>query len=517
MKKQYDSSLLVKLGLPAVGLRPRSHPGEFIRYKLTPDKKHLRAIDYDWRRAALSGYLPLPRQQQQQQGAAEKPPRGGVYNPEDLPPLPKHGDNSEQKPREAGIKPPELDPIAYHGPLGKIVKKMMPHTEASGPSLLVQHLVSIGNLFGRHARVMGGAREHFTNLFAVTVGDSAVGRKGEALAMLKRYVIPTITKHDQKWRGRIVSGAASGEGLIYALRDPVGDDDGADDKRLLLEESEFGGLLTVIDRKDNKLGEILRDAWDGVDLNNMAMKNRDAKTRAFLKASNYHVSLNAHVTKAELNQKLPVGARTANGLANRILWVYSRRENILAQGGNFSAEMISSELADIIAGVQFASKIALLSLDGEAEPRWEQFYNDFHERIKDDDSEFARIIARGDVQTKRIALIFALLDCSPVIRIEHLEAAIAIWRYCERSARWAFFEGEFSPTAQRIHDFIAFKPDGRATLTEIQNSVFRNNLSKARMDAAIGELEKARVARIDVKTLRKTPPQIIKTVVLISP
>jgi hypothetical protein len=277
------------------------------------------------------------------------------------PPPPQHGANDDRAnddrpPRETGIKPPELDPIAYHGPIGRIVQLMRPHTEASGPSLLMQSLVSIGNLMGRHACVMGGAREHFTNLYSVTVGESAVGRKGEALAMLKRYVIPTIANHDQKWRARIVSGAASGEGIIYAVRDPVGDDDGADDKRLLLEETEFGGLLTAIDRKDNKLGEILRDAWDGVDLNNMAMKNRDAKTRAFLKATNYHLSLNGHVTKAELREKLPPGAKTANGLANRILWAYSRREKILAHGGKFSADLISVDLKDLSEGIGFASK-----------------------------------------------------------------------------------------------------------------------------------------------------------------
>jgi len=129
---------------------------------------------------------------------------------------------ASDKPRhETGIKPPVLDEMAYHGPVGEIVKKMMAHTEASGPSLIVQGLVSIGNLLGHRAWTLAGARDHFTNLYAVTVGESAVGRKGEAWAMLKRYVFPTLTDSDKSWLSRIAHGAASGTGLIFAMRDPT--------------------------------------------------------------------------------------------------------------------------------------------------------------------------------------------------------------------------------------------------------------------------------------------------------
>ena len=110
----------------------------------------------------------------------------------------------------------------------------------------------------------------------------------------------------------------------------------------------------------------------------------------------------------------------------------------------------------------------MFSFDSEADAFYDSWYTPFHERLKKDASEFAKIIARGDAQVKRLSLLFAILDCSPVIRKDHLEAALAIWRYCERSAKWAFFESEFSAHAQRIHDFLSLRPDKRATLTEIQ-------------------------------------------------
>jgi hypothetical protein len=36
----------------------------------------------------------------------------------------------------------------------------------------------------------------------------------------------------------------------------------------------------------------------------------------------------------------------------------------------------------------------------------------------------------------RSSAIFALLDKSRLIRREHLEAAIALWEYCDQSVRW---------------------------------------------------------------------------------
>ena len=153
------------------------------------------------------------------------------------PPSPKHGDhgvNNDGTPRvevrddtgeqqsksnRTGIEPPKLDPVAYHGPVGEFVKKMDPQTEASGPALLMQGLVSIGNLIGRRAWTLAGARDHFTNLYAVTVGESATDERARRWRCSNDTCFPTITKGDERWLSRIAHGAASGTGLIYAMRD----------------------------------------------------------------------------------------------------------------------------------------------------------------------------------------------------------------------------------------------------------------------------------------------------------
>ena len=45
------------------------------------------------------------------------------------------------------------------------------------------------------------------------------------------------------------------------------------------------------------------------------------------------------------------------------------------------------------------------------------------------------ITARAEAQTMRLALIYALLDGAGEIDRVHIEAALAVWAFCEASAR----------------------------------------------------------------------------------
>ena len=81
-----------------------------------------------------------------------------------------------------------------------------------------------------------------------------------------------------------------------------------------------------------------------------------------------------------------------------------------------------------------------------------------------------------------------------------------------RSLFGAFFNSEFGTNAQRIHDFLSVHSDGKATLAVIQKEVFRNNLPAADLRAAVGEPEKAKAVRINIKEISKRPPKSLTTV-----
>jgi hypothetical protein len=69
----------------------------------------------------------------------------------------------------------------------------------------------------------------------------------------------------------------------------------------------------------------------------------------------------------------------------------------------------------------------------------------------------------------RIAHIYALLDQSPQIRVDHLEAALAVWDYCLSSVRSVFSQSLGNPTADTILEEL--KKATTLTRSEIRSYV----------------------------------------------
>jgi hypothetical protein len=85
-----------------------------------------------------------------------------------------------------------------------------------------------------------------------------------------------------------------------------------------------------------------------------------------------------------------------------------------------------------------------------------------------------------------------LLDLSNVVRREHLEAAIAVWKYCENSARIIFGEAIGNPTTDKILHALVSKAEG-LTRTEISGLWGRNKPAQE-IEAALKELAASKLA-----------------------
>ena len=118
-----------------------------------------------------------------------------------------HGSVGARDPRW----PDSLEPEAYHGLVGDIVRTIAPHTEADPAALLIQLLVGLGNVVGRSPYFSVEADRHGANLFAVIVGETSKARKGTSLGYVKRL----LRDVDPTWvDSRLMDGLSSGEGLI---------------------------------------------------------------------------------------------------------------------------------------------------------------------------------------------------------------------------------------------------------------------------------------------------------------
>jgi hypothetical protein len=146
-------------------------------------------------------------------------------------------------------------PAVHHGLLGEIVGKLGPETAADPVAILTQLLVAFGTAVGPGAYFQIEATRHHPHEFVLLVGDTARARKGTSWDHARRLICeadPTIAK-------RILTGLSSGEGLVWAVRDPTPNDPGIGDRRLLALEPEFASVLKSAGREISTLSPTLRD------------------------------------------------------------------------------------------------------------------------------------------------------------------------------------------------------------------------------------------------------------------
>ena len=294
----------------------------------------------------------------------------------------------------------------------------------------------------------------------------------------------------------------SGEGLIWAVRDPiwceeavrekgrvveyqrVRSDEGISDKRLLVVEPEFARVLQVAERQTNTLSALVRQAWDTGDLQSLT------KTKA-AKSTGAHISIIGHITKDELRRELSETA-TANGFANRFLWVCVRRSKALPEGGAFHSVDTSIFVSRLQQANDFARDTTELRRDEQARKVWREVYDDLSEGRP---GLAGAVTSRAEAQTMRLACLYALLDCSPVIRVEHLLAGLAVWQYSEASARFIFGDALGDSTADEILSVLRQRPDGM-TRTEIRDHFSRHKRS-AELGRALNVLQEYGLARCE--------------------
>jgi hypothetical protein len=358
---------------------------------------------------------------------------------------------------------------AFHGLAGHAVRALEPHTEADPIALLIHIIVMFGNVIGRGAFFCVGATKHAANLFALLAGRTGKGRKGTA----HDQALDLYRAADPDWVKRCVqTGLTSGEGLIHAVRDPaaarvvggrrVPPDPGVSDKRLLAVESEFSAVLRNANRTGNILSPTMRQAWDGGDLRVMGKTSPDVATGA-------HISIIGHTTREELKAELSTTDR-ANGFGNRFLYLCVKRSKYLPDGGELPPalrEQLGSDLKDAIS---FASGAGELRRDSAASDLWHEVYAG----LSDGQPGLAgAMLSRAEAQVLRLSCVYALLDKSHVVRVEHLRAALALWAYAEQSTRYLFGNALGNPTADLILDRLRVTAAGLSR-TEIRDLLSRH-------------------------------------------
>src|SRR5262249_48299237 len=126
-----------------------------------------------------------------------------------------------------------------------------------------------------------------------------------------------------------------------------------------------------------------------------------------------------------------------------------------------------------------------------AADRWREVYSDLsagHPGL------LGAVLGRAEAQTIRLALLYALADCSIEIQSAHLDAALAVWSYCEASCRYIFGDALGDPLADQILAMLRRAGEEGMSRNAIREAFARHRGSDD-LGRALGVLEENGLAR----------------------
>lgn len=200
-----------------------------------------------------------------------------------------------------------------------------------------------------------------------------------------------------------------------------------------------------------------------------------------IKATGAHISILGHITRDELLRHL-TDTEQCNGYGNRFLWFVVERSKKISNPIGTPKSLLDPLIERLCDAADFAKTINHMKRDEEAEAVWSDVYDALSEGKE---GLVGAITSRGEAQTMRLACLYALLDKFILVRVEHLNAALALWAYSEKCAQAIFGELSGNRVADRI--LSAITEQGGISETEIRD-LFGRHKSSGEIDNALGLL-----------------------------
>ena len=378
--------------------------------------------------------------------------------------------------------------------LREFIDAACPHSEADAAAILLTFFTRLSAEVGRSPFMAIGDGQNHCNLLTIICGTTAGGLKGTSYKPVRRLF-------DICHPGYIGAASpdvslSSGEGIVFAVRDAseklnkkgemVIEDEGISDNRLFVMTQELGGAFACMQRSGSTLSATIRQLYDTGNLRPLTKTSQ-------IKATGAHIAICGHITPVELMTMLQT-SDIYNGLINRFMLCCSRRQKVVP----FPEPIPDGEMVifqdEIIKIVQKAKIITQMTFHNSAKDLWLAEYGNLSEPQA---GIIGAVTARSRDHVLRLAMLNALLDKVPIIDREHLESALAIWKYCQDSARYIFSDRqEADPLQTKIIETLKLK---EMSATEIYKH-FQNNISSEKIKAALkGIME---IGKIDCKVLQ---------------
>jgi len=395
--------------------------------------------------------------------------------------------------------PPELEPIALHGILKKACDVSTRYSEASKVAVAANILSTFSAIIGRTAyQHIGDGVCHARPFFLLT-GKTGKARKGTSEYTPKRIfdAVEKLLGEDYTPAKRHEGGLSTGEGLGWTIRDDTLDEAGevtevgVKDKRLYISEAEFAGTMAAASREKNNLSATIRTAWDGKNISPLVKNAKWCTT-------NPHIVITGHITSAELLDRMS-DVDAQSGFMNRFIILHIVRPKLVPLPKRTPDEDVQQIAAHFAESVIFArgdnegeNNGLEMKLSPDAIKYWCGRYKGL---TKEDNGLAGVLLVRTEIYCRMFAMIFALLDKSAIIEVDHIKAALAWIKYWRESVRYIFQTlaakaeaSKMNDTAKGVYEFIC--SNSKCTRTEL-TSHFKNKLNSSEITQGLNYLMNA--------------------------
>jgi hypothetical protein len=300
----------------------------------------------------------------------------------------------------------------YYGWFGAYRDLMASCTSAADQFHLAASLVYAGATLGKRASIYQ-AEHHYPNLMAVLVGETGDAKKDTAANLARRFFEGQETAREREMTitpYNILYGLSTTEGLLQDMATA-----GAN---VVVHSSEFAILIGKGRRETSgSLLMTLTRLWDAPD-------QIDLPTRKDpIRVQDPVLSLIGTVTPGQLVREMKP-EDIESGFANRLLWVHGVGKGYLEDPPKPDALEKQRLLTEFLDATDHAiQQSPEFRKDRQAKELWSEWARGIHYAKYQNEDE-RHMAERIEANAARIAVLFAATDGTPIISLDHLQAAI---------------------------------------------------------------------------------------------
>jgi len=401
----------------------------------------------------------------------------------------------------------ELPPIAWQGLFADYLDLVSGTTEAADAFHYATFCQILGCTLGRRLHVYH-ATTLYPNFYICLVGRSGLTRKDTCWARAngillrlhakdEKYITPAGDEEENP-PFRIVRGMRSYEGLLDELA-------GEKKVRLIL----LGELLSLLAKsKQESLSNIipqLTELYDCPDLVNPPVHQKTVDCQEPF------ISIMAGTTLAWL-QKALTEREIYGGFANRWLYFFGTPKDPKPNPPRMNPGKRDALIEAINTVRIWADDTpnGELTISGEAEALFAGYYEQYYQRCKPE-GLIPTLIVRLQDYVWKLALLYAAMDLSDVIKPAHIQPAIAVASYLELSVA-EVFRG-FTMTAGKLAEMKVLEYLKNLRKPIDYRLIYKNlNISAKELDTYIEPLIKMGIIKNNYRRSRRGDVRMLEAV-----